>query len=950
MGGHTRQAHRGTLPAGLAGHRLRLKWVRWCLVVLTLLFLLLTKQAADIGGGGGDQKQLSAHYGPLLRLLLLLAEPSKWKLVAQLGAHAAGQPAAQALQLMALSAVHGQAERLVVAAGSLALALHAAADTPLLGACVAVAALPLQGATPPPPAALRAFALGPLLRVPALTARVATAASRLGKDGVLWARVTELGASLASDAPSQIAAPDDALCIAGNLLSLLPAQPPPTATQLLGLARLVEALLVLQPTLTSKHGGGGGGGGGGSWFHQLRGWTSRAAAPALAEHLNAVATQLAALWSPRMLSLLYTDALAVPLGAAPADSGVRELSADGLQMLAARAQTAASLHLASLAALPPQKPLALARLAYATQLVASLWALLRALDAKRAVPLSKLTDDLIRDPLGTALAPPLLLFLEAACHLLPVIADKELHEDRTPFAPSDLAELVAFLNRLAFRLTWELGDDAGPPIGGASSSSAAPIAPSAAASTRRRRVRDLSHELLALLADKDARRPFCDADAWLVRELRYSELHREFKEGKPRARRLLSSMPWAVPFERRVNVFRELIAKEKGGIPNEALPEHMRGHRIKIRRGQLLEDGYVQMGNLSPEQLKGTIRVEFVNEYGLAEAGIDRDGVFKEFMEDTAATAFDPNRGLFKQSDAQMLYPSASSESADPSHLRYFEFVGRMLGKAVYEGIVLDVPLADFFILKLLNRQATLDELPSLDPALAQNLDFLKRYEGDVEADLCLDFSIDVEDFRRAPRRRPPRRRPRDRRHAREPHRIRPPRRQLPPQRADRAADQGGAAGHARDRAARLAAPLQPAGAAAPHRRRRRRPRRRRPAQAHALRGRLPRVLADGARLLGGPRRVHARGALPLPQVRHVVLEAAAPRLRAPAPRVHGAVRAGRRLGRAVGPGLLRHGAEGDLAPADVGDVLQPPEAAQLQIEEGLEGAAPLRHQERIGL
>ena len=36
---------------------------------------------------------------------------------------------------------------------------------------------------------------------------------------------------------------------------------------------------------------------------------------------------------------------------------------------------------------------------------------------------------------------------------------------------------------------------------------------------------------------------------------------------------------------------------------------------------------------MRPEQLKGTIRIEFVNETGLAEAGIDRTGVFKEFLE-----------------------------------------------------------------------------------------------------------------------------------------------------------------------------------------------------------------------------------------------------------------------------------------------------------------------------
>ena len=156
---------------------------------------------------------------------------------------------------------------------------------------------------------------------------------------------------------------------------------------------------------------------------------------------------------------------------------------------------------------------------------------------------------------------------------------------------------------------------------------------------------------------------------------------------------------------------------------------------------------YVQLSGLRPEQLKGTIRIEFVNETGLAEAGIDRTGVFKEFLEDTIARAFDPNRGLFVQTPKQQLCPSPTSELADPHHLRLFEFVGRMLGKSLYEGITLEVPLADFFIAKLLGKHSSLDELPSLDETLFSSLDFVKRYDGNLEEDLCLTFSVDEEAF-----------------------------------------------------------------------------------------------------------------------------------------------------------------------------------------------------------
>ena len=49
------------------------------------------------------RKRLSATFGPVLRLLLLLAEPDKWKLVAQLNAQDSGKPAANALILIGQS-------------------------------------------------------------------------------------------------------------------------------------------------------------------------------------------------------------------------------------------------------------------------------------------------------------------------------------------------------------------------------------------------------------------------------------------------------------------------------------------------------------------------------------------------------------------------------------------------------------------------------------------------------------------------------------------------------------------------------------------------------------------------------------------------------------------------------------------------------------------------------
>jgi ubiquitin-protein ligase E3 C len=73
-----------------------------------------------------------------------------------------------------------------------------------------------------------------------------------------------------------------------------------------------------------------------------------------------------------------------------------------------------------------------------------------------------------------------------------------------------------------------------------------------------------------------------------------------------------------------------------------------------------------------------------------------------------------------------------------------FEFLGRVLGKALFEGITIGPQFARFFLHKLTGRPTHLHHLPSLDPELYKSLMFLKTFEGDV-ADLSLTFTISAD-------------------------------------------------------------------------------------------------------------------------------------------------------------------------------------------------------------
>lgn len=243
------------------------------------------------------------------------------------------------------------------------------------------------------------------------------------------------------------------------------------------------------------------------------------------------------------------------------------------------------------------------------------------------------------------------------------------------------------------------------------------------------------HTLLLCLYRRDCRRPFAPKSHWLISEIRPSHFLADLEKGKKHTQLLLQKMPHIIPHDDRVKLFRKYVHNEKAvlGLTESACASPSSAALITIHRDRIVEDGYRQLALLPPHALKGVIRVRFINQQGLDEAGIDQDGVFKEFLEETIKRVFDPSLNLFKTTTDQRLYPSPTSHMQE-NHLQLFEFVGRMLGKAVYEGIVVDVPFAMFFLSQLLGQTqqalySCMDELPSLDQELYRSLTFIKHYQ-----------------------------------------------------------------------------------------------------------------------------------------------------------------------------------------------------------------------------
>ncbi|KAJ3331224.1 Ubiquitin-protein ligase E3B [Blyttiomyces sp. JEL0837] len=330
------------------------------------------------------------------------------------------------------------------------------------------------------------------------------------------------------------------------------------------------------------------------------------------------------------------------------------------------------------------------------------------------------------------MVPILALFCEACGILFLSLDDVDIYERQHPFSLDELSNMCIFLNGFCFTAYWNrAGGSAGGSIGSSSPSSGAgtmsvgkPI-----------NVIETARKLLISLYDTSSRRPFgVEKDRWIMMEVQSMNFVEQVRAGDARAVSIMNNMPHCVPFSVRVEIFRYWIQLDRSTLPGTYTT-------VTINRRTLLEDGFRLLHKLSAAQFKQTIRVKFINELGMAEAGIDHNGVFKEFLEEMCKRAFDTNFSLFRTTDDGNCVPSVTS-FVQEDHLDLLAFVGRIFAKALYEGIVIDIPFAPFVYAKLLGRFNFLEDLPSLDPQLYKNLLFLKHYEGDAE-DLGLNFTID---------------------------------------------------------------------------------------------------------------------------------------------------------------------------------------------------------------
>jgi len=160
--------------------------------------------------------------------------------------------------------------------------------------------------------------------------------------------------------------------------------------------------------------------------------------------------------------------------------------------------------------------------------------------------------------------------------------------------------------------------------------------------------------------------------------------------------------------------------------------------RLHIRRDHVFEDAYHQLCLRNAEEMRGRLHITFRNEQG-----VDAGGLSREFFGILAKEIFNPNYALFTSTEDGCTFQPNPNSNVNPDHLSYFRFVGRIVGKAVADGYLLDSHFTRSLYKHMLGKEPTHHDMEAIDPDYYKNLKTILEYNL---GDLCLDLTFSVED------------------------------------------------------------------------------------------------------------------------------------------------------------------------------------------------------------
>ena len=164
--------------------------------------------------------------------------------------------------------------------------------------------------------------------------------------------------------------------------------------------------------------------------------------------------------------------------------------------------------------------------------------------------------------------------------------------------------------------------------------------------------------------------------------------------------------------------------------------------QLSVRRDQVFLDSFKFLHFKSGDEIKyGKLSIRFHGE-----EGVDAGGVTREWFQVLSRQMFNPDYALFipVASDRTTFHPNKLSKIND-EHLMFFAFIGRIIGKALYEGRALDCHFSRAVYKRILGKTVSIKDMETLDLEYYKSL--LWMLDNDISDIISETFCVETDDF-----------------------------------------------------------------------------------------------------------------------------------------------------------------------------------------------------------
>uniref|UniRef100_K3WL10 HECT-type E3 ubiquitin transferase n=1 Tax=Globisporangium ultimum (strain ATCC 200006 / CBS 805.95 / DAOM BR144) TaxID=431595 RepID=K3WL10_GLOUD len=168
------------------------------------------------------------------------------------------------------------------------------------------------------------------------------------------------------------------------------------------------------------------------------------------------------------------------------------------------------------------------------------------------------------------------------------------------------------------------------------------------------------------------------------------------------------------------------------------VPAEVEFLKVSVHRAFVLEESMEHLCCIDDKFIRSVMRINFIEE-----SGIDAGGLHREWFMLLNDLLMEPSTGLFvctnPSEQVYTLNPNSKRDNGD-DHLMYYFATGRLVGRALLEGVVMNFHLTIPLLKIILGIPVTMSDLEYLDPETYRSMQWIADHDG-VEA-LCLDFSV----------------------------------------------------------------------------------------------------------------------------------------------------------------------------------------------------------------